>query len=189
VIPRRPGDHTPIKHVIYVLKENRTYDQVYGSLGKGNGDPELNLFGEESAPNHRELARRFVTLDNFYAAGEVSADGWDWSTQANANPALQQNWPRTTPAATERIPGPSWSYGSVLVRRVQGGRLRLGPRQGDQVRLGTVVHDQAEHVGAVVVAHRVEQALARAGGVQVEGGVQDALLADSTVPFGSTITE
>ena len=55
MIPRRPGDHTPIKHVIYVLKETRTYDQVYGSLGKGNGDPELNLFGEESAPTTASL--------------------------------------------------------------------------------------------------------------------------------------
>jgi acid phosphatase len=93
VIPLRPGDPTPIKHVIYVVKENRTYDQVLGSLAKGNGDPGLNLFGDDSAPNQRELARRFVTLDNFYADSEVSADGWNWATGALANTYVQKNWP------------------------------------------------------------------------------------------------
>jgi DNA-binding beta-propeller fold protein YncE len=93
VIPLRPGDPSPIKHVIYIIKENRTYDQVLGSLGKGNGDPGLNLFGDDSAPNQRELARRFVTLDNFYADAEVSADGWNWATGALANTYVQKNWP------------------------------------------------------------------------------------------------
>ena len=93
VVPIKPGSSSPIKHVIYVIKENRTYDQQFGSLGKGNGDPSLNLFGEESAPNQRALARRFVTLDNIYAASEVSADGWNWSTQAYANTYNQKNWP------------------------------------------------------------------------------------------------
>lgn len=93
VIPLRAGDPSPIKHVIYVIKENRTYDQVLGSLEQGNGDPSLNLFGEESAPNQRQLARQFVTLDNFYADAEVSADGWNWSTAAKANTYVQKNWP------------------------------------------------------------------------------------------------
>jgi phospholipase C len=93
VIPRRVGNPSPIKHVIYVIKENRTFDQVFGSLGKGNGDPSLNLFGDESAPNIRNLARQFVTLDNFYASAEVSADGWNWSTAANANGYVQRTWP------------------------------------------------------------------------------------------------
>ena len=92
-IPRRPGDPSTIKHVIYVIRENRTFDQVLGSLGKGNGDPSLNLFDDDSAPNARELARRFVTLDNFYADAEVSADGWNWSTAAEANTYVQKNWP------------------------------------------------------------------------------------------------
>ncbi len=82
-----------IKHVIYVVKENRTYDQVLGSLGKGNGDPSLNLFGDESAPNTRGLAKQYVTFDNFYADADVSADGWDWVTQANANLYNQTLWP------------------------------------------------------------------------------------------------
>ncbi|GGJ61873.1 bifunctional YncE family protein/alkaline phosphatase family protein [Streptomyces brasiliensis] len=93
VVPRKPGDETPIKHVIYIVKENRTYDQVLGSLEKGNGDPSLNLFGDESAPNTRELARRFTTIDNFYAGGEVSANGWNWVAQANSNPYTEQMWP------------------------------------------------------------------------------------------------
>jgi YVTN family beta-propeller protein len=93
VIPLRPGDPTPIKHVIYVIKENRTFDQVFGSLGKGNGDPSLNLFGDESAPNQRALEKQFVTLDNFYSDAEVSADGWNWATGAEANTYVQHNWP------------------------------------------------------------------------------------------------
>jgi YVTN family beta-propeller protein len=94
VIPLRAGDSTPIKHVIYVIKENRTFDQVFGSLGKGNGDPKLNLFGDESAPNQRALAKQFVTLDNFYSDAEVSADGWNWATGALANSYVQHAWPQ-----------------------------------------------------------------------------------------------
>jgi hypothetical protein len=92
VVPRRPGDPSPIKHVIYVIKENRTYDQVLGSLGKGNGDPGINLFDDRSAPNIRSLARKFVTLDNLYAASEVSGDGWSWSTAGTANTYTQKTW-------------------------------------------------------------------------------------------------
>jgi hypothetical protein len=92
VVPRRPGETSPIKHVIYLVKENRTYDQVFGSLGKGNGDPALNLFDDSSAPNIRSLARQFVILDNFYAAAEVSAEGWNWSTAATANTYTQKTW-------------------------------------------------------------------------------------------------
>jgi YVTN family beta-propeller protein len=92
-IPDHVGGRSPIKHVIYVIKENRTYDQVFGDLGRGNGDPTLALFGERVTPNHHELARRFVTFDNFYCDGEVSADGWTWSNTANANAYNQKNWP------------------------------------------------------------------------------------------------
>jgi YVTN family beta-propeller protein len=82
-----------IKHVIYVVQENRTFDQVFGSLGKGNGDPSLNLFGDESATNQRALQSRFVTLDNFYADAEVSAQGWNWSVAGNSNPYSEALWP------------------------------------------------------------------------------------------------
>ncbi len=91
-VPRNLQERSPIQHVIYVVKENRTYDQEFGSLGKGNGDPALNLFGEESAPNNRALERGFVTLDNFYADAEVSAQGWNWTVAANSNPYAEQTW-------------------------------------------------------------------------------------------------
>jgi YVTN family beta-propeller protein len=93
VIPSHPGDPTPITHVIYVMKENRTFDQVLGDLGRGNGDPSLAIFGEDVTPNQHELARRFVTFDNFYADAEVSADGWSWTTGGYANGYIQRNWP------------------------------------------------------------------------------------------------
>jgi len=71
-----------IKHVVYIIKENRTYDQVLGDLPIGNGDPELTLFPEPISPNHHKFAMEFVTFDNFYASGSVSGDGWGWSTFA-----------------------------------------------------------------------------------------------------------
>lgn len=79
-----------IHHVIYIVKENRSYDQVLGDLEKGNGDPRLNLFPEALAPNHHELARRFITLDNFYDSGEVSGNGWNWSTAARATDFVER---------------------------------------------------------------------------------------------------
>src|SRR5262249_49209299 len=94
VIPLHAGDLTPIQHVIYVIKENRTFDQEFGNLSKGNGDPALNLFGDESAPNARALEKAFVTLDNFYSDAEVSADGWNWAVGAEANSYVQHAWPQ-----------------------------------------------------------------------------------------------
>ncbi len=82
-----------IKHVIYVIKENRTYDQVLGDLKQGNGDPSLVLFGRDITPNQHALAERFVLLDNLYACGEVSGDGWVWSTQGMANAYVVRNVP------------------------------------------------------------------------------------------------
>jgi hypothetical protein len=93
VLPRSTDERSPIQHVIYVVRENRTYDQEMGSLGKGNGDATLNLFGDESAPNTRALARQFSTVDNFYANAEVSAQGWNWVVAANSNPFAEQGWP------------------------------------------------------------------------------------------------
>jgi YVTN family beta-propeller protein len=93
VVPRYPGQRSPIQHVIYVVRENRTYDQVLGNLGQGNGDPSLNLFGDESATNVRQLAHRFSTIDNFYANAEVSAQGWNWVVAGNSNPYSEQTWP------------------------------------------------------------------------------------------------
>ena len=82
-----------IKHIIYIVKENRTYDQVLGDLPQGNGDPSLVLFGRNVTPNLHALAERFALLDNFYDCGEVSGDGWPWSTQAMANEYVIKNLP------------------------------------------------------------------------------------------------
>jgi len=82
-----------IKHVIYVIKENRTYDQVFGDMNKGNGDPALCLFPRAITPNQHALAERFALLDNFYVCAEVSFDGWAWSTQGIANAYLERNVP------------------------------------------------------------------------------------------------
>ncbi len=92
-VPRRTGDASPIKHVFYIIKENRTYDQVLGDMQGGNGDTTLLLFGEKITPNQHALAREFVLLDNFYVDGEVSADGHNWSTGAYATDFLEKNWP------------------------------------------------------------------------------------------------
>jgi YVTN family beta-propeller protein len=91
-IPLRAGDPSPIKHVIYVIKENRTYDQMFGSLKEGNGEPSLELFGQDVAPNHRALALEFGLFDNFYADAEVSADGHNWTMGAIATQYTQRNW-------------------------------------------------------------------------------------------------
>jgi YVTN family beta-propeller protein len=82
-----------IQHVIYIVKENRTYDQVLGDIKQGNGDPERCIFGRDVTPNLHALAERFVLLDNFYDSGEVSGDGWTWSTQAHANEYTIRNVP------------------------------------------------------------------------------------------------
>ena len=82
-----------IRHVIYVIKENRTYDQILGDLEIGNGDPRLALFPEALGPNHHALARNFVTLDNFYDAGAVSPTGWNWSTAARATDMTEKTVP------------------------------------------------------------------------------------------------
>jgi DNA-binding beta-propeller fold protein YncE len=83
----------PIRHVIYIVKENRTYDQVLGDIKEGNGDPSLVLFGEDVTPNQHKLARDFVLLDNFYENSDVSADGQNWSTAAIAPDYTQRVWP------------------------------------------------------------------------------------------------
>jgi len=83
----------PIRYVIYVIKENRTYDQVLGDMREGNGAPELVLFGESVTPNHHALARQFVLFDNFYVDGDVSADGHVWSTAASSTDYVNKLWP------------------------------------------------------------------------------------------------
>lgn len=92
-IPRKKGEGSPIKYVFYVVKENRTYDQVFGDIETGNGDTSLCLFPESVTPNQHALAREFVVLDNFYVNAEVSADGHNWSMAAYANDYVEKTWP------------------------------------------------------------------------------------------------
>ena len=92
-VPAKVGDPSPIKHCIYIIKENRTYDQVFGDLPQGNGDTNLCIFPEKVTPNHHALARQFVLLDNFYVESEVSADGHEWSMAAYATDFVEKTWP------------------------------------------------------------------------------------------------
>ena len=92
-IPARQGDPSPITHCIYIIKENRTYDQVFGDVKKGNGDPDLCLFPEKVTPNMHALAEEFVLLDNFYVESEVSADGHEWTMAGYATDFVERLWP------------------------------------------------------------------------------------------------
>ncbi|HXG54883.1 MAG TPA: alkaline phosphatase family protein, partial [Vicinamibacterales bacterium] len=92
-IPGRVGALSPIKYVFYVIRENRTYDQVLGDIPEGNGDPNLTLFGEQITPNAHALVREFVLLDNFYVDAEVSYDGHAFSTGAYATDVVEKIWP------------------------------------------------------------------------------------------------
>jgi hypothetical protein len=83
------GFNLPIRHIFYIVKENRTFDQVLGDLGRGNGDPALTIFGDSTSPIHHQLAKEFVTLDSFYANGEISVLGHSFTTSGYASPFLE----------------------------------------------------------------------------------------------------
>ena len=89
-VPQRHGEPSVFQHVIYIIKENRTYDQVFGDVKEGNGDPHLVLFGEEVTPNHHALARQFTLFDNFYCSGVLSADGHSWTDGAYVTDYLEK---------------------------------------------------------------------------------------------------
>ena len=97
-----------IKHVLYIIRENRTYDQVFGDISRGNGDPGLTLFGRDATPNAHALAHDYILLDNLYCNGEVSEDGHEWCNAAYATDFTQRAWPnsysdRGEPDADERL--------------------------------------------------------------------------------------
>ena len=99
-VPERIGEPSVFKHVVYVIKENRTYDQVLGDVAAGNGDPALCIFGEKVTPNQHKLVREFILLDNTYCSGILSADGHQWSTTAFGTDYLERSfagWPRSYP--------------------------------------------------------------------------------------------
>ncbi len=99
-LPERHGEPSRIKHVIYIIKENKTYDQVLGDMAEGNGDPKLCIYPEEVTPNHHALAREFALLDNFYCCGTLSADGHQWTDSGYATDYIEKGfrgWPRSYP--------------------------------------------------------------------------------------------
>ena len=91
-LPERHGEPSVFEHVIYIIKENRTYDQVFGDIKEGNGDPKLVMFGEKVTPNHHALARQFTLFDNFYCSGVLSADGHSWVNTAYVTDYLERSF-------------------------------------------------------------------------------------------------
>lgn len=106
-IPTEVGGPSPIKHCVYIIKENRTYDQVFGELPQGNGDPSLCIFPRRVTPNHHALAEQFVLLDNFYVESEVSADGHEWTMAAYATDYVEKTWPLSYRRGRGKLPYPS----------------------------------------------------------------------------------
>ncbi len=146
VVPRDVGAESPIKHVIYIIKENRTYDQVFGDLPQGNGDPRLCIFGREVTPNHHALAEQFVLLDNLYCDAEVSRDGHQWSNAAYATDYIEKTWPAgyggksDAPRTQAIVPGSGYlwdqcrrkgltfrSYGEQAARASESGPMEAIP--------------------------------------------------------------
>ena len=119
-IPAKVGDPSPITHCIYIIKENRTYDQIFGDVAEGNGERHLCLFPDSVTPNHHALAREFVLLDNFYVDSEVSADGHEWTMGAYATDFVERTWPLSY-RGDRRIPYPS--EGQMAIARPAGGYL------------------------------------------------------------------
>jgi len=114
-IPMKVGDKSPIKYVFYIIKENRTYDQVLGDVKGGNGDTSLVLFGERVTPNQHKIVKEFALLDNFYVDAEVSADGHNWSMGAYANDYLEKTWPSS-------YGGRGGTYGGEGERKIANNR-------------------------------------------------------------------
>ncbi|MGH9719524.1 MAG: alkaline phosphatase family protein [Bryobacteraceae bacterium] len=107
IVPQQVGAGSPIKHVIYIIKENRTYDQVFGDIPKGNGDPRLCIFGRKVTPNQHKIAEEFVLIDNLYCDGEVSVDGHSWSNSAYATDFNEKRWPPQYGGHSAPVTGPA----------------------------------------------------------------------------------
>ncbi|MCA9008209.1 MAG: bifunctional YncE family protein/alkaline phosphatase family protein [Planctomycetaceae bacterium] len=100
IVPERHGEPSVFRHVLYIIKENRTYDQVFGDLKHGEGDPSLCIYGEDVTPNHHKLVNEFVLLDNFYCSGILSADGHQWTDEAYVTSYIEKafgGFPRSYP--------------------------------------------------------------------------------------------
>src|SRR5262249_3956480 len=103
-VPERVGEPSVFKHVVYIIKENRTYDQVLGDVKEGNGEPDLCVFPEQITPNQHKMVREFVLLDNTYCSGILSADGHQWADTAFATDYMEKSFagfPRSYPDGME----------------------------------------------------------------------------------------
>ena len=136
-VPERPGEPSPIQHVVFIIRENRTYDQVLGDLPQGAGDPSLVMYGRDVTPNAHALAEQFVVLDHFFASGGNSADGHQWLTQANETdyPMWPLYYGRSYPSESEdpltySSGGFLWEAAEARGRSVSiFGEYAPGPRQ------------------------------------------------------------
>ena len=145
-VPILPTQQSPIKHVLYIIKENRTYDQVFGDLPQGNGDPRLTIFGRSVTPNQHRLAEEFLLFDNLYCDAEVSVDGHSWSNAGYATDFNEKLWPPNyggiskASSAPAQVPssGHIWdlarrkgltyrSYGEYAARTSEGGQMDAAP--------------------------------------------------------------
>ena len=118
-IPSKAGEPSPIRYVVYIIKENRTYDQVFGDMKQGNGDANLCLFPEAITPNHHALVSEFVLLDNFYVESEVSADGHEWTMGAYASDFVERLWPLGY-RGDRRVPYPAEGAHDEIARPAGG---------------------------------------------------------------------
>ena len=127
-VPERVGEPSVFEHVVYIIKENRTYDQVLGDIPTGNGDPELCIFGEEVTPNQHKMVRDFVLLDNTYCSGILSADGHQWSDTAFATDYMEKSFagfPRSYPDGMEDSDVDALAYapsGFIWDNAIAGGK-------------------------------------------------------------------
>ncbi len=142
-IPRRLGDPSVFKHVIYIIKENRTYDQVLGDLKEGDGDPSLTLYGQDVTPNHHALALEYGLLDNFYCDAEVSADGHDWAMAAAAGDYTQRFWPS---GYSDRNRGYDWEGATTAANPTNGFLFDFAKRAGLSYRVYGEFWDYASKV-------------------------------------------
>jgi YVTN family beta-propeller protein len=146
IVPREVGAGSPIKHVIYIIKENRTYDQVLGDLPQGNGDPRLCIFGRPVTPNHHKIVEEFVLLDNLYCDAEVSVDGHSWSNSAYATDFNEKRWPPQYGghSASVRGPGDTPSSGHLWdLAAARGLTYRSYGESAERVSDGTQTYARA----------------------------------------------
>lgn len=166
-VPERVGEPSTIEHVVYVIKENRTYDQLFGDMPKGNNDPSLCVFGKEITPNHHAIAEQFGLLDNFYCNGVVSADGHQWATQGYTTDYIEKQfggWGRSYPYEGDdslAFASSGFIWDDVLLHGLSFrnyGEMGRGESNPKAVSYGDIQNDVREQTGRVKFSsfYRVE---------------------------------